>query len=61
MDMNAPFASAPANGGPGNNQMGNAQMGNNQMAFSNGTPPAGEMTAPPAQGNGQETPKSTLW
>ena len=52
MEHNAGF-NGPTNGGPAPNQ----------MPFANGTPPAGDMSAPPPGGAApaQEPPKTTLW
>lgn len=52
MEMNNSFSAVPANGGPPPNQ----------MSYSNGTPPASEMSGgqPPA-GPGSDQAKTTLW
>lgn len=53
MEMTTPFSAVPANGGPAAGQ----------MPYSNGTPPANDMTSvvAPATGGGAEPPKTTLW
>lgn len=51
MELDPSFRAASANGG----------SANGQMSFANGTPPAGDMSAPPPTGSSQDQSKTTLW
>ncbi|KAM3429855.1 hypothetical protein MY1884_003586 [Beauveria asiatica] len=51
MELDPSFRAASANGGPSNGQ----------MTYANGTPPSGDMSAPPPTGSSQDQAKTTLW
>lgn len=51
MELDPSFRAASANG----------NSSNGQLAFANGTPPAGDISAPPPTGSSQDQAKTTLW